>query len=253
MKLYATNKLILFFVFISTASPSFSQSRKSIEHVFHQIENLSIDGDLIEWQDYLRPINSDSSWCYAIGMDRENLYVSMQIRNVKLQQEAMRSGVLLNINMEGKQRNGARLLFPAPDKESIREMLQEQTDPGADFREVLLAKTHGYLIEGFPTLVDGLLSLENTYGIHAAVSVDNDDWLCYEGVVPLRLLQRIKGQDKITVQLAINNRWMQLEKIRKQNPSSPWMGSSRYGHPQKTTKNPYTFPTEVWVTGKMPR
>lgn len=205
---------------------------------------VEINADLSEWKDQLMPIDQDSSWSVAISNDSEFIYAAVRIKDVALQQEAARSGVIININTDGKKRDGAQLVFPIPDSESIRAMVNDENLPNMNVREELIKRSRGYGVTGFTHIIDGRLSFENTYGVQAAAQLTEDDLLVYESQIPIAALGLTDRQAEIAIQCVINNRYTILQQAIKNRPRSR---TGVYRGRQPTVKNPYRMKTDVWV------
>lgn len=205
---------------------------------------VAVDADLREWGDQLVPIDQDSSWSFAISNDARFIYAAVQIKEVALQQEAARNGIIININTEGKKKDGAQLIFPTPDSESIRAMVNDENLPNMNVREELIKRSRGYGVQGFARIVDGQLSFDNTYGVQAAARLTDDNRLVYESKIPIEALGLRDRQSKIAIQCVINNRFSILKKVQKSR-SNPRGGI--YGRRQPSVKNPYRMKTDVWI------
>lgn len=183
---------------------AFSQDKKGI-YSFNPIKELiKVDGNLREWNNSMYAINKDSSWFFNALVKNENLYVAVKVVNLFLQNEAIRNGILVNINQEGKKKDGSKLIFPKPNPESLRAMKDGQQVVPESMRQEFLAKSDGYYVEGFESFVDGLLSFANGYGLKAVAKLDSMDNLVYECVIPLKLLKLKAEQNKLAIQIAIN-------------------------------------------------
>lgn len=209
---------------------------------------VEVDADLSEWEDQLAPIDQDSSWSLAISNDAQFIYAAVQINDVALQQEAARNGIIININTDGKKRDGAQLTFPIPDSESIRAMVNDENLPNMNVREELIKRSRGYGVQGFVRIVDGRLSFDNTYGVHAAARLTDDDRLVYESKIPIEALGLSDRQSEIAIQCVINNRFSILQKTLK-NRSNPRGGI--YGRRPPSVKSPYRMKTDVWIVSRL--
>src|SRR5690606_10220612 len=122
----------------------------------------------------------------------------------------------------------------------------EDERPVDDYRKEILATARGYYVLGFSKVVDGLLSLQNNYGVRAVVTLDSSS-LSYEAVIPLDLIAF--KSDNIAVKLAVNTQFSRLQKAAR-NQNTRAMGPyGMYGPRTPTLKNPYSEPTEIWVEG----
>lgn len=163
---------------------------------------VQIDGNLSEWGDSLRYFFEKQDLRYEIANDKEHLYIAMQVKDGAWQMQALHQGFNFVINKEGKKRDGASITFPLPDRESLRALAAKDKDEKpADARKGILGTVRGIYVDGMIDIVDGLISLENNYGIKTAVAIDSNDALCYEAVIPLK---RIGISSTDTKELAFN-------------------------------------------------
>ena len=205
---------------------------------------VKVDGDLTEWADRLMPVDQDSSWSVAVSNDATFIYAAVRIKDIALQQEAARNGVIININTDGKKRDGAQLIFTIPDSESIRAMINDENLPEMNVREELIRRSRGYGVHGFARIVDGRLSFDNRYGVRAAARLDDQDVLVYESQIPIQALGLSDAQQKVAIQCLLNNRFTMLKQALKDRPSTR---AGVYGNRRPTVKSPYRMPTEMWV------
>ncbi|WP_196934357.1 hypothetical protein [Sphingobacterium hungaricum] len=197
-------RFVLFGLLVCMLQVAFCQDKKGLYSFKPVEETIKVDGNLKEWEKSLYVISKDSSWFFNALVKNNNLYVGVRVVNLFLQSEATKNGILVNINAQGKKKDGAKLIFPKPDPESLRVMTDEKNAGSVFHREQLLAKADGYHVEGFESFVDGLLSFANGYGLKAVAKLDSMDNLVYECVIPLKLLKLEAEQTKLAIQIAIN-------------------------------------------------
>lgn len=239
-------KLILYLFLFFTVSVQ-GQEQTSKKGDFYENVKVNIDADLEEWSDLLIPADEDSPWSYAVAFDDEYLYIAMELQNVFLQQEAVRTGIFININGENKTQEGATLFFPVPDRELAKEYLEENKESSQDVRDALLGLVRGYRVRGFDRLPDGLISLQNTYGLNAEVRLTEDDFLHYEARIPLSTIN-IKTENKaVAVQVGVNTQWVQMQRLRNTKRGNAWNPNRN----MQTIKNPYDFENFVWLRGEL--
>jgi len=180
-------------------------AQKKQPFVFADLERVQLDAVHTEW-DTLYAADGEGLWHYNVGQDAENLYIAVRVDDPMLQNLAARNGILVGFPATGggkkKKKKDVLMLYPFPDRETKRAIQNEDFDPEKDYRAELIERSRGYLVDGFPTVIDGLLSLQNQYGI-AAIARAAKDSLLYEAAVPKRLLAA--GDGKLTVRIAVNS------------------------------------------------
>lgn len=169
---------------IAGMSPSFAQKKQKI--MIQSLSDIKIDADLGEW-DTLRNVEDEGFWFYQLAQDPSNLYVAVRIVNPMIQHLAAKNGVLLTVQSNKKNRDDIQFLFPYPDNEVKRAMMHEEHDSDGAYKAALINRSRGYFVYGFRTVPNGLLSLENGYGLQAKARMD-DGKLYYEAVIPKSLL-----------------------------------------------------------------
>ncbi|WP_270088767.1 hypothetical protein [Sphingobacterium sp. SYP-B4668] len=209
-----------------------------------RVSGLVLDADLSDWNNRLQPVDPDSSWSYAVARDETHLYTSIRIKDKNLQREAVRLGLTFGVNLTGKKKEEAMLIYPLADREDIREFAQTGEHKGKDTRKLLINTAKGYHVKGFPTVVDGNLSFQNSYGIIARMEVDAQDNLCYEAAIPLKQLNWNSDQSGVVaIQLRVNDMWSLLDKKVRQRTNAV---ARPYGGQQQAKKN-NKIQTEVWI------
>jgi len=238
---------IIIAILIFASSSLLAQKKKEPYAILPSFQ-VTLDGDLNEWDDQLTLVDKDSSWSFAVTKDGEFLYAAVKIKDLALQQEAARNGIIINVNADGKKKDGATLIFPIPDSESVRAMRNDENLPNMNVREELIKRSRGYGVKGFARIVDGLLSYDNTYGVQAVAKLLDNDVLAYESKIPIQAIG-IKDLNKpVAIQIMINNRFSILQKTIKSRPDPR---GSYYGRYTPTVKSPYKMKTDVWIFGTL--
>jgi len=228
---------------------SFSQKKKKDgNYTFLSVPNVVVDGNLTEWEGKFYQKEGEL-WQCALSREGDSLYAAVLVKDPILQNEAILRGILLNLSYNDKKKDGAQLIFPMVDRESIRALRQDEDRDKSHIKQDMLQTSRGYFVKGFTKVRDGLLSFQNDYGVKAAVQLDSNQNLLYEAVVPLDLI-KFKA-DQIAVQVAINTQYMQMQKASKDRPSNNMGMYGIYRPMTPTLKDPYEEKTEIWVTGSI--
>uniref|UniRef100_F4CDK0 Uncharacterized protein n=1 Tax=Sphingobacterium sp. (strain 21) TaxID=743722 RepID=F4CDK0_SPHS2 len=197
MRFQKTNLLICTCLLLSFCSV-YAQKKKSIVPTAIDFRSdIQIDGDLSEWGDSLRNYYEKQDLQYEIANDEKQIYVAMRVKDGSWQTQALHQGFSFLVNKEGKKKEGASIIFPIPDRESLRSLASKDKDEKpADIREGILKAVRAIFIVGMADVVDGPISLENNYGIKAAVKIDSSDAVCYEAVIPFERIGLEQERDK---------------------------------------------------------
>ncbi len=176
-------------------------SQKKQPFVFADIASVTVDATHTEW-DTLYAATPEGLWFYNIAQDPNNVYVAVRIDDPILQSLATRNGILVSFLSTKKKKRDSKLIFPYPDREVKRAIQHEDFDPAKDYRTELISRSRGYFVDGFPSVLDGLLSFQNQYGIIVKAHAAKDNVL-YEAVIPKSLLETRNGT--IAIKLAVND------------------------------------------------
>ncbi|MCC2600468.1 hypothetical protein [Sphingobacterium sp. FBM7-1] len=180
-------RIFLGLLLVWALSPSFAQKKQKVVIPF--LSDITIDADLGEW-DVMHNVAQESNWFYQLAQDADHLYIAVRVDDPLVQHMAARNGVLLTIQSNQRNRDDIQFLFPYPDNEVKRAMRSEEHAADLDVKTAFISRSRGYLVYGFPTVPNGLLALENGYGIQAIARMDSEK-LFYEAVVPKSLLDYI--------------------------------------------------------------
>ena len=190
--------LLLMAGFLVSVSTADAQS-KSIKNLKKPTQNLIVDGNLKDWGDSLNYYNSDKRIHYALAENQENLYFAIRIENRDQQEQAMRNGITLAFNPEGKKKETYSLTFPSPDRDenslfimpkadhAITEQQLKQEDMD-ERRKADLIKLRDIQIKGFPDVETDHITTANTYGIKTVLQFDDSGALVYEAAIPVKML-----------------------------------------------------------------
>lgn len=227
----------------------FAQKNKKGDYTFADIQPVVVDANVADWGNQLTQVPGDL-WSFGLSLDGDQLFVAMVINDVQLQREAFRGGLFVDISYNGKKKEGARLQFPYWDSERRRAMANDEELRHKDAAMELIKNVNGYFLTGFARVRDGVLALENDYGVRAKATVDSNKCLIYEACIPLELIGL--KDDLITVNLGVNTQYAMLKmaasKTNRNTNMYPMMYRSTF---HTTLKKPYASDTDVWVYGKI--
>lgn len=243
------NKLSFLLLCFLLPSLTFAQKNKKVNYTFSKPENIKIDANLEDWKNQLTEVGEEL-WSFGVTQRDEVLLVAIVIKDLQLQREAFRGGLFVDVSYDGKKKTGARLQFPYWDRERRRALANDEEMANKNFEEELINSVNGYFLTGFGRVRDGVLALDNDYGIEAKVNIDSNKCFVYEAYIPMRLMG-LKNND-LTVRIGINTQYAMLKRAaansNRNNNMYPMLGRPMT---QSTLKNPYAGDTEVWVYDKI--
>ena len=171
-------------------NPAVAQRNK--DHVQQSLDwatGIVIDGQLGDWGDSLVYEHATQEFHYHIKNDAEHVYVAMRVHDKDRQMQIFAQGLAFMVNTNGKRREGPTVYYPVADRLAFRSIMSaDNDDRPEDMRKGALAAIRAIYVMRFDDVLDGQISLENTYGIHARAALDTTDALCVEIVVPLHRL-----------------------------------------------------------------
>lgn len=186
-----------------TCSYSFSQKKQDYSIAYKN--DVTIDGKHLEWND-LANVDDAGKWYYKVAHDKTNLYVAIRIQDSMMQNAVATEGIMVKFPAESKKTKDRIFVYPYLDKEVKRALRQAAIeDPIAVVKSSnidLVHRSRGFVVLGFPTIIEGLLSLQSNYGLKAMIGTD-DDGMYYEAVIPKDLLAI--RDDVVALELQIND------------------------------------------------
>ncbi|WP_419802462.1 hypothetical protein [Mucilaginibacter sp.] len=172
---------------------------KSIKNLKKSNQNIVVDGQLKDWGDSLDYYNPGKKLHYGLAENQENLYFAIRIEDRGQQEQAMRNGITLAFNPEGKKKETYSLTFPSPDQDenslfimpkadhAITEQQLKQEDL-EEHRKADLLKLRDIRVKGFPDVETDHITTANTYGIKTVLQFDDGGALVYEAAIPVKML-----------------------------------------------------------------
>ncbi len=202
------NKIIIL-VFLSAlfvnSFPAWSQKKAELITTKWAPNAIQVDGLLNDWNDTLSLYNDATKLYYSLANDEENIYLAVKNGSKEGLTKILARGISISANIESDKKNPATVTFPVLDRTpGKKQNATEQPEP-KEIQKRILSKIKEIRVEGFKEIIDGGISLYNTYGIKAAAAFDSKDNLVQEITIPLRLLGIDPGRtEPITYRIRIN-------------------------------------------------
>lgn len=199
-------------------------------------DKIQIDGRLNEWGDSLTHYFPDQDLRYSFANDDEYLYIAIQVKNKEKQIQTVFNGLTIEINPDGKKKQGSSLIFPVPERSALRALSEQEFNTSKDPIAMALSSIRALYVHGFPSILDGQISRDNTYGIKAEVLIDSTDILSYESVIPLSRLDLPDNTAGFAINVRINGliRTQYTESDRRGNYRNSPYGYGGYGYPPRS-------------------
>ncbi|HTH81692.1 MAG TPA: hypothetical protein VL490_02080 [Mucilaginibacter sp.] len=144
-----------------------------------------IDGSSKEWGDSMPYTYKKVT--YNLSNDKDNLYLVIKTKDADMQSSILGAGVTFAIDTKGKKKSSYVVTFPAvpADMDQSRYM---NMNPATIKTNLTFASKYGKMtVSGFKDFSDGDMTADNTYGVKTAIGYDNDGYMVYEEVIPLKL------------------------------------------------------------------
>lgn len=252
---------ILLLLLVSWASASYAQRGKdSKQHALTWASDIVIDGRLDDWGDTLLYEHRSQGLQYQIKNDGSRLIVAFRVPDQEQQVQALSQGFSFMVNTRGRKKEGPTVVYPIADRIAFRSVMSADNDDRPEnMREGALQAIRSIYVLRFDDLLDGQISLTNTYGIAAQARIDTADALCAEIAVPLDQLgisAETEGEMAFNVKInglimPSNNRGV-YNGVRGRYPGYgyPYGSGYPYGYGQQTPSKPREEPG-VWIVSPL--
>ena len=165
---------------------------------------IDIDGQLKDWNDSLQYFNEDTQFAFNILNDDKTLYLAIKSKNKQNLNRILARGISFSVNNAGKKKLGSTVIFPVMERSSVPAKPVKGQPNTKETQANILSRIQRINVTGFPEILDGSISLSNTYGISAATSFNSEDDLVVEIALPLHLLGITNNHESIALLIEIN-------------------------------------------------
>lgn len=171
----------------------FSVKAQDVEENIRMVKPFKADGVSNEWNEPLNQYNDATKLAFALANDDKNLYIIIESLDPQTTFSVLRGGITLNINTEGKKKDGMKLTFPLMERPPMPKEGEEHHEhtplspDGATQDPVAMNKS--IRVSGFKNIADGELPAMNQDGIETGMSIHPNRDLIYELSIPLAQLQ----------------------------------------------------------------
>ncbi|WP_316844185.1 hypothetical protein [Pedobacter psychrodurus] len=172
-----------------------SAKAQDVEENIRMVKSFKANGISSEWNEPLNQYNDATKLAFALANDDKNLYIIIESLDPQTTFSVLRGGITLNINTEGKKKDGMKLTFPLMERppmpkegEEHHEHAPLSPDGNAELHDPT-AMNKGIRVSGFKNISDGELPAINQDGIETGMSIHPNRDLIYELSIPLAQLQ----------------------------------------------------------------
>lgn len=196
---------LTFFCLINLKT-STAQSIKGDDMIINQWANspLKIDGDLGDWGDSLRYYHENTRFSFNIVNNQDVMYVAIKSQDKQNLNRILARGISFSVNTDAKKKEGPTVIFPVVDRRQPVKSTKPQQETKEKRQSDILSGISRINVTGFREILDGSISMTNSYGISAAAGFDNQDNMVLEIAIPLALLEITPEQKVIACSIEIN-------------------------------------------------
>lgn len=146
-----------------------------------------IDGKALEWKLPLRFYDDGTKLFFAFANDDKNLYVCFQSPDDMFQEKIIHAGMEVSFSVKGK--NKVSVTFPLV-QQSITDInnnnnSDQQSIDRKNRKAAFILQNTLMDVKGFATR-NGMIPINDTSGIHAAINWDENNKLTYEIAIPFK-------------------------------------------------------------------
>lgn len=186
------------------AGKSFSQRKGETLASRWALAPVVADGQLNEWPDTLSRYNDNSKIYYDIANDDKNLYLAIRSGSREALSKILMAGITISANLESNKKDPPRVVFPILDRTPGKPGARREQPSVEEMQKETIARIKDIRVFGFNDIVDGPVSLQNTYGIRAAAAFHSQSSLVQEITIPLSQLNIDPKADPVTYSIRIN-------------------------------------------------
>ena len=191
-------------IFLFAYLPAYSQKKAELIKSLWADKPILIDGQINDWNDSLTLYNDAAKLYYNIANDDENIYLAIKNGAQESLTRILARGISFSANIENK-KIPAMVTFPLLDRTPGKKRNETEQPEPEEIQRRILERIKEIRVDGFKEIIDGGISLYNTYGIKAAAAFDSKNNLIQEIAIPIRLLGIEPGRtEPITYGIRIN-------------------------------------------------
>lgn len=193
------------FALLVNASPAFSQKKADLIATKWAKQPIVADGLLNDWQDSLLSYNEETKLHYSLANDETNIYLALKSASKEDLSKILAGGISFSANIENKKKDPATVIFPVLDRTPGKNRNVKEQPEMEEMQKRVLSRIKDIKVTGFKEIIDGGISLQNSYGIRAAAAFDKNGNLVQEIIIPLSLLNlSLTGNELVTYYIKVN-------------------------------------------------
>ncbi len=183
----------------------YAQKKADLINTRWAFETVVADGVLSDWPDSLTMFNEATNLYYGLANDDKNVYLAIKSASKQDLTKILAGGISFSANIEGKKKDPPTVIFPILDRTPGKNRNSKEQPEIEEMQKQVLSRIKDIKVTGFKEIIDGGISLQNTYGIRAAASFDKNNNLVQEIIIPLSLLNLTTANSgEVTYSIRVN-------------------------------------------------
>jgi len=237
-------------------SAAFSQKKAEMINTKWANNPVVADGFLSDWPDSLSLFNEATNLYYSLANDDKNVYLALRSASKQDLTKILAGGISFSANIEGKKKDPPTVIFPVLDRTPGKNRNTKEQPEVDERQKQILSRIKDIKVTGFKEIIDGGISLQNTYGIRAAASFDKDNNLIQEIIIPLSLLNlSTANAGEVTYSIKVNGLQVpssgmnQRQTTQRQQPMGGMYGNQF--PPRNSAVNKLLTSTEFYIKSRL--
>lgn len=177
-----------FSILLISTLPALAQKKAELISSKWADKPVQVDGLLNDWNDSLSLYNETTKLHYNLSNDDENIYLAIKTSSKKDLTKILARGISFSANIESSKKQAPTITFPVLDRTPGKKRVETEQPEPEEIQKRILERIKEINVEGFKEIIDGGISLYNTYGIKAVAAFDSTGNLVQEIAIPIRLL-----------------------------------------------------------------
>lgn len=247
--------LTIAYVALMNLAPAFSQKKADMITTKWAEKPVLADGQLNDWRDSLTLYNEATNLFYNLANDEKNIYLAIRSSSKEDLTKILAGGISFSANIESKKKDPATVIFPVLDRTPGKSRNVKEQPEIEEMQKKVLSRIKDIKVSGFKEIIDGGISLQNTYGIRASAAFDKNNNLVQEIIIPLSLLNLSSSSTElVTYNIKINGLQTPSGGMpqRQDNQRQPIGGIYGGQYPQRNTQyNKLLAKTEFYIKSRL--
>ncbi|SKB74085.1 hypothetical protein [Daejeonella lutea] len=249
------NIVLIIGVVLVNLSGAFSQKKAEMINTRWANNVVVADGSLSDWPDSLTMFNEATNLYYSLANDDKNVYLALRSASKQDLTKILAGGISFSANIEGKKKDPATVIFPVLDRTPGKSRNTKDQPEVEEMQKQILSRIKDIKVAGFKEIIDGGISLQNTYGIRAAAGFDKNNNLIQEIIIPLSLLNlSTANAGEVTYSIKVNGlQGASVNMNQRQTAQRQPMGGMYGGQfpPRNSAMNKLLTSTEFYIRSRL--